>query len=91
VNRDALACGELTQADSWAARTGVRAVDMINRDGIRLRWETLGCKLEASSWSRVTDVAASSARDQLEAGLNEAASGEHALWALVSRTGGAVM
>ena len=36
---------------------------------------------EASSWSRVTDVAASSARDRLEAGLNEAAYFGHALWA----------
>ena len=46
MNRDPLACGELTRADSWTARTGVRAVDMIDRDGIRLRWETLGCKLD---------------------------------------------
>ena len=36
---------------------------------------------EASSWSRVTDGAASSARDQLEAGLNEAAYCGRALWA----------
>ena len=36
---------------------------------------------EASSWSRVTDVAASSGRDRLEAGLNEAAYCGRALWA----------
>jgi hypothetical protein len=36
---------------------------------------------EASSWSRVAEVAASSARDRLEAGLNEAAYCGHALWA----------
>jgi hypothetical protein len=44
-------------------------------------WATSSGMLEASSWSRVTDVAASSTRDQLGAGLNEAASGEHTLWA----------
>jgi hypothetical protein len=36
---------------------------------------------EASSWCRMTEVAASSGRDQLEAGLNEAAYCGHALWA----------
>ena len=46
MNRDPWGCGESTRADSGAARTGVRAVGMIDRDGIRLRWETLGCKLD---------------------------------------------
>jgi len=32
--------------DSSAARTVVRAIGMIDRDGIKLRWETLGCKLD---------------------------------------------
>jgi hypothetical protein len=38
--------------------------------------------LEGSNRSRVTCIAANSARDLFEAGLNEAASVEHGLWAL---------
>lgn len=50
MNRDRRVCDGLTRADSWAARTGANAFCMIDRDGIRLRWQTLGqtlgCKLD---------------------------------------------
>jgi hypothetical protein len=42
---------------------------------------------EASSRSRVTEMAASSVRDRLEAGLNEAACCGRALWALEAGAG----
>jgi hypothetical protein len=41
--------------------------------------------LEGSNRSRVTGIVANSARDLFEAGLNEAASVEHCLWALDQR------
>jgi len=47
--------------------------------------------LEGSNRFRVTGIAANSARDLFEAGLNEAASVEHSLWALNQRDGGTVM
>jgi hypothetical protein len=47
--------------------------------------------LEGSNRSRVTGIAANSTRDLFEAGLNEAASVEHGLWALNQPDGGAVM
>ena len=37
---------QIDSADSGAARTGVVGVGMIDVDGIRMRWETLGCKLD---------------------------------------------
>jgi hypothetical protein len=47
--------------------------------------------LEGSNRSRVTGIAANTARDLFEAGLNEAACVEHGLWALNQLDGGAVM
>src|SRR6516164_5380527 len=47
--------------------------------------------LEGSNRSRVTGTAANSARDLFEAGLNEAASVEHGLWALDQHDDGAII
>jgi len=47
--------------------------------------------LEGSNRSRVTGIAANSARDLFEAGLNEAASVEHGLWALDQRDDGSII
>jgi hypothetical protein len=47
--------------------------------------------LEGSNRSRVTGIVANSARDLFEAGLNEAASVEHCLWALDQRDDGAII
>lgn len=41
-----MTCDGSTRVDSVAVRTVVPAVGMIDRDGITLRWETLGCKLD---------------------------------------------
>jgi hypothetical protein len=55
-------------------------------DGIiRERRATSAGMLEGSNRSRVTGIVANSARDLFEAGLNEAASVEHCLWALDQR------
>jgi hypothetical protein len=47
--------------------------------------------LEGSNRSRVTGIVANSARDLFEAGLNEAASVEHCLWAPNQRDDGAII
>jgi hypothetical protein len=57
----------------------------------RNEWSRSIGMLEGSNRSRVTGIAANTARDLFEAGLNEAACVEHGLWALNQLDGGAVM